>query len=170
MFKNAITSLQPMINGNILLELAVHSLVLHGDPTYQIKKREFLDDEVSEEKPNKLFESKESTQLLTEPEIFNYPNPVINNTRFNISLDESFSNTTEISIEIYDVKGQLVKRLTNDFFTNLGNGTFTSNNWDAMDELGRTLTAGVYFYNVKAIDNMDNLKIFQPKSNIKIIK
>jgi hypothetical protein len=169
MFKNTITDLQPMMNGNILLELAVHSLVLHGDPTYQIKKREFLDNEVTEE-PNKPFESKESTQLLTEPEIFNYPNPVINGTRFNISLDESFSNTTEISVEIYDVKGQLVKRLTNDFFTNSGDGTFTSNNWDVMDDLGRSLVVGVYFYNVKAIDNMGNLKVFTPKSNIKVVK
>lgn len=100
--------------------------------------------------------------------IYNFPNPVVNNTRFNISLGENFSETSDITLEIYDIKGQLVKVLNNDFFSNNGNGNFTSDEWNVMDESGRTLPSGVYFYNVRAINNQGVLKTLSPKSNIKI--
>lgn len=166
MIKNSVANLESVTNYNFFIEMAIHSLVLHGDPTYKIKKYEIIDEtpivEENVEEP--------ISYDVIEPKIYNYPNPVINSTQFHFSLDESVLNVSEINVEIYDTKGQLVKRFDNNFFTKIDSGTFLSENWNVMDELGRTLTTGIYFYNVIIKDEFGNYKLFTPKSNIQIIK
>jgi hypothetical protein len=173
--KNSINNLQNS-NGNIVLETAIHALVLHGDPTYKINKGTSFDISVdTTEQPidnntllnDNIKEENTPSNSTIEPKISNYPNPVSDNTTFEVTLDESFVN---ISIQIFDIKGQLVKRLNSDFFTTTDDGKFISQRWNATDEIGRELSSGIYFYNVQGTDKFGNVKNFSPKSNIKIVK
>lgn len=173
--KNSIDNLQNS-NGNIVLETAIHALVLHGDPTYKINKGTSFDISVdTTEQPidnntllnDNIKEENIPSNPVIEPKISNYPNPVSDNTTFEVTLDESFVN---ISIQIFDIKGQLVKRLNSDFFTTTDDGKFVSERWNVTDEIGRELSSGVYFYNVQGTDKLGNVKNFSPKSNIQIVK
>lgn len=70
----------------------------------------------------------------------NYPNPFNPNT--SIALSMPFSS--EITLNVYNTKGQLVKTL---FKGNLerGDHSFT---WDGKDSKGNSVASGVYFYSV----------------------
>lgn len=173
--KNSIDNLQNS-NGNIVLETAIHALVLHGDPTYKINKGISFENSIDTKgQPidnntllnDNIKEESIPSNPTIEPKISNYPNPVSDNTTFKVTLDESFVN---ISIQIFDIKGQLVKRLNSDFFTTTDDGKFVSERWNVTDEIGRELSSGVYFYNVQGTDKLGNVKNFSPKSNIQIVK
>ena len=73
----------------------------------------------------------------------NFPNPFNPNTSFSFSL----SQRQRIDIDIYNVKGQKVKRLSS---------TFDSGkhqlDWNGLDENNRALASGVYYYRFKAKD------------------
>jgi hypothetical protein len=99
--------------------------------------------------------------------VYNYPNPVNSTTRFHVELGEGFSQTENIEINIFDIKGQKVKsiRITD----NNGDGSFNQN-WNAMDESGNSLAAGLYFYNVIAQDNNGKLHSISANSNIQIVR
>ena len=81
-------------------------------------------------------------------------------------MEESYIN---ISIQIFDIKGQLVKRLNSDFFTTTDNGKFVSERWNVTDEIGKELSTGIYFYNVQGTDKLGNVKNFSPKTNIQVV-
>ena len=173
--KNSINNLQNS-NGNIVLETAIHALVLHGDPTYKINKGTSFDISVdTTEQPidnntllnDNIKEENIPSNPTIEPKISNYPNPVSDNTTFEVTLDESFVN---ISIQIFDIKGQLVKRLNSDFFTTTDDGKFVSERWNVTDEIGRELSSGVYFYIVQGTDKLGNIINFTPKTAIQIVK
>ena len=72
----------------------------------------------------------------------NYPNP------FNPSTNISFSlaNPGEVSIQIFNQKGQLVKTLLNSSLP-AGNHQLT---WNGTDEQGAQVGSGVYFYRMKS--------------------
>lgn len=72
----------------------------------------------------------------------NYPNP------FNPSTNISFSlaNPGEVSIQIFNQKGQLVKTLLNSSMP-AGNHQLT---WNGTDEQGAQVGSGVYFYRMKS--------------------
>lgn len=172
--RNTLTNLSPLANGNIILETTIHALVLHGDPTYRINKGHTFSDDLTEQpiKETTLVNEdiKEHNTLSnpkSETKITNYPNPVSDNTTFEVVLDETYVN---ISIDIFDIKGQLIKRLNSDFFTSTDDGKFISERWNVRDELGKELSFGVYFYNVIAMDKFGNVTNFTPKSGIQIVK
>jgi flagellar hook assembly protein FlgD len=50
---------------------------------------------------------------------------------------------------------------------NNGEGSF-SQSWNAADESGNALSAGIYFYNVIAQDNSGRINTISAKSNIQI--
>ena len=105
------------------------------------------------------------TETVNESEIYNFPNPVRETTRFQVNLGNNYSQTENININIYDLKGQLVKNMMlND---NNGEGSF-SQSWNAADESGNALSAGIYFYNVIAQDNSGRINTIAAKSNIQI--
>ena len=119
-------------------------------------------------------ENDERTVLSTEltgfhaNQIYNYPNPVSSYTRFYINLGNDFSNAESVQINIFDLKGQLVKSIqTND---NNGQGVFNTESWNAADEGGNGLSADVYFYSVSAEDNNGKIKTIRANSNINIVK
>lgn len=82
-----------------------------------------------------------------QPEIFNvwnFPNPVRQNTRFVIEHDrpETILNTT---IDIYDTSGKRV--------WNMSQSTLGEIHWDAVDSNGKRLPTGIYLYRVTVVNN-----------------
>ncbi len=71
----------------------------------------------------------------------NYPNP------FNPSTTISFSVPVESNIElsIYNIKGQRIKSLANESFES-GNYSIV---WNGDDDLGNSVSSGIYLYNLK---------------------
>jgi hypothetical protein len=100
-------------------------------------------------------------------EIYNFPNPVRDLTNFQINLGNNYSQTENIQINIYDLKGQQVKSINAN--NNNGQGSF-SQSWNAADESGNVLSAGIYFYKVIAQDNSGKMNSISAKSNIQIVR
>ena len=71
-----------------------------------------------------------------------YPNPFNPITRINYELDQDIY----VQLSIYDVLGNLVKNLVN---TNQSSG-FKSVQWNATDNFGQPVSAGVYLYQIEA--------------------
>ncbi len=72
----------------------------------------------------------------------NYPNPFNSKTTISFSLPLS---TQKAELKIYNIKGQLVRKL--DMDTKLGIGSIT---WDSLDNSGKLACNGVYFYKLIA--------------------
>ncbi len=72
----------------------------------------------------------------------NYPNPFNPETNIRFSLKEA----TPVAIEIYNVKGQLVKTLFNGV-KDSGNHALV---WNGTDNHGRAVSSGVYYYKMNA--------------------
>ena len=72
----------------------------------------------------------------------NHPNPF--NPATNISY--AVSNTGQVTIDIYNVKGELVKTLVNREVA-AGNHSVT---WMGEDNSGKSVTSGIYFYKMRA--------------------
>jgi hypothetical protein len=70
----------------------------------------------------------------------NYPNPFNNRTHFRFTLPER----GQVSLEIYDVLGRLVKRIINN--KTLEAATYQNFSWDGTGEAGRVVSSGVYLY------------------------
>lgn len=122
---------------------------------------------VEEEEEVEVVASIEATNLSVEQEVYNFPNPVKSFTNFQINLGENYSETETVNINVYDLKGQLVKSMIVN--GNNGQGSFT-HSWDAADESGNALSAGLYFYNVIAEDNNGLINRINAKSNIQVVR
>jgi hypothetical protein len=72
----------------------------------------------------------------------NFPNPFNPETTIAYSVKEA----SPVSIEIYNVKGQLVKTLVNDA-KEAGNHSVT---WKGTDNNGRSVSSGIYYYKMIA--------------------
>jgi len=72
----------------------------------------------------------------------NYPNPFNPSTTISFSLKEA----GHVSVNIYNMRGQLVKTLVNAELDR----NFHEFVWDGRDNSGKTTTSGVYFYKMKA--------------------
>ncbi|MDY0218577.1 MAG: PKD domain-containing protein [Candidatus Cloacimonas acidaminovorans] len=93
-----------------------------------------------------------------EREVFsasNYPNPFNPETTISYNLPaESF-----VTLEIYNLKGQLVKRLVSE---NKPSGAHKAV-WNGADQQGREVASGFYFYRLKTKDNQLTRKILLMK-------
>jgi hypothetical protein len=84
-----------------------------------------------------------TTEVLTEFGLFqNFPNPFNPVTTIKYGLSEK----VQVSLEIYDVGGRLVRRLVDDV---QGPGPY-SVGWDGTNHSGEKVASGVYFYRLKA--------------------
>ncbi len=83
------------------------------------------------------FQSLPADQLLT-----NYPNPFREQTTIHYQLKES----QPVRIEIYNLKGQLVRVLVDESKAAGWHGS----SWDAKDEAGDKVSSGIYYYKMKA--------------------
>ncbi len=88
---------------------------------------------------NSISTDDEIYSLKTSQIVGNFPNP------FNPSTTISFSvtqNSDFVTLEIYNIKGQKIKTLTNNLFTQ---GTH-SIIWNGDDKNGASVSSGIYFY------------------------
>ena len=72
----------------------------------------------------------------------NYPNPFNPNTTINYEV----FNDSKVNIEVFDISGRTVKELTNDHH-NIGKYTVQ---WNAVDDNGQKVSAGLYFYSISS--------------------
>ena len=77
--------------------------------------------------------------------IFNFPNPIIDKTKFTFEL----SSKAEVEICVYTIGGRKVKHIKSKAL----NQGFNIISWDAKNEFGRMLANGVYIYKIIAKNN-----------------
>ena len=95
--------------------------------------------------------------------IFNYPNPVTEGvTTFRLELP---ANVESIELRIFDIGGELVKKVSKTGF--IRNGFYWDYTWNLRNENKRTVSSGAYIYMVKAIVNG---KEFQKTQKLGIIR
>ncbi len=90
------------------------------------------------------FSSETSTEAVPETIVLqnNYPNPFNPTTSIRYTLNEA----SQVRLTIYNMLGQEVKTLVNAFQP----AGFKSVSWDATNNSGRTVSAGVYLYKLEA--------------------
>ena len=81
----------------------------------------------------------------------NYPNPFNPITILNYEL----SNSSHVNITVYDVLGNVVSNLVN---ANQSSG-YKSIQWNATNNQGEPVSAGVYLYKIQAGDFVDTKKM-----------
>ncbi len=83
-------------------------------------------------------------------QLSNYPNP------FNPSTTILFSlyNNSNIELTIYNIKGQKVKILINEFLE----CNYHTINWNGDDEFGKKVSAGIYFYSLSVNGKTEVIK------------
>ena len=85
----------------------------------------------------------ENNLVPLETKLFNnYPNPFNPTTKIEFSV----STADNFSLAVYDLLGQKVKTLVNNFY-NPGNYSI---NWNAVDDLGMQVPSGIYFYKLNS--------------------
>ncbi len=78
------------------------------------------------------------------------PNPAHNS----VNIFYTVEKKSRVSLDIYNVAGQHVRNLVNETKTP---GTYTVK-WNALDDFGRELPSGVYFYNLQIEDSSYNAR------------
>ena len=86
-------------------------------------------------------------------ELSNYPNPFNPTTTISFSVAQTSSFVT---LDIYNIKGQKVKTLV--AFPNGGLGTRYSVIWNGVDESGKSVGSGVYFYKLNVNGKTEAVK------------
>ena len=81
----------------------------------------------------------------------NYPNPFNPSTQIQYALPEE----TRVVISIYDLMGRKVRTLVND----VQNAGYKTVMWNATNDMGRLVSAGVYIYSIQAGDFIQNRKM-----------
>ena len=80
----------------------------------------------------------------------NYPNPFNPTTTISFSI----SDVSKVNLIIYNIKGQKVKSLVNNVLYK-GNHSVV---WNGVDESGKSVTSGVYFYKLSVNDKSESVK------------
>jgi hypothetical protein len=93
-----------------------------------------------------LFYSTED--IVAEPQLTtlsgNYPNPFNPQTTISFSLAKS----EQVSIEIFNIKGQKVKTVLDQLLTDGQHEVV----WDGKNQYGKSVSSGVYFYRMQTTD------------------
>lgn len=90
----------------------------------------------------------------------NYPNPFSSSTTISYDMPE----TQKVMIRIFDVRGRLIRTLTNEE----QNAGFKSVVWDGKNDDGKTVSAGIYFYQMYAPSSLDFNGLTSTKKMIKL--
>ena len=88
-------------------------------------------------------------QILELDHVLNYPNPFSMRTEFFFEHNQN-CNYLDVSINIYTISGKIVKRINQRIY----NKGFRSEGilWNGRDDFGEKLAQGVYFYNLKVVN------------------
>lgn len=106
-----------------------------------------------------------SSAELALNDIFNYPNPVFDNTTFSFQHNQA-DEELDITIDIYSINGQHVTQLKESLIANsYRNNSIT---WDATDSFGNRIMKGIYVYKVSV--KTSSGKESQETSKLVIIK
>ena len=140
---------------NVSSETVIFEAVLYGIYTLSVKHQDYHDFFLPELAINEEqiiidveLETLNVLDLVDVPSetalIANYPNP------FNPSTNIMFhlASASNISIDIYNIKGQRVRNLVNEYYLAGKHQKI----WDGKDNQGREASNGVYFYQMKADD------------------
>ncbi len=85
-------------------------------------------------------------------ELFNYPNPVFDYTKFSFSHNK-IGKDLQYEITIFDIKGSLLKTLTGQTLGTEKNNVVLE--WDGMDKNGQRLGNGTYIYQLQITSPQD---------------
>lgn len=118
------------------IEIGRRGILLHHNSSRSFPKR--VVDNPSDE--NSLY----PTEYVLEP---NYPNPFNPTTRIRFGLPGS----SQISLKIFNVQGQLVRILSNEALS----AGFHELVWDGTNEQGQQVSSGVYFYMLQVYGQAD---------------
>lgn len=77
--------------------------------------------------------------------VFNYPNPFMSTTRFNVEHNMS-DQQLQVIIEIFDLSGRVIRRIENNLFA--GGYRLEPIIWDGTNAQGERLEGGIYPYRV----------------------
>jgi photosystem II stability/assembly factor-like uncharacterized protein len=114
-----------------------------SDPGGMFKWRGFLHTNSTD---NAIAATKNNTTSLSV-----YPNPVSNTANISFSLQQS----RKVSLTIYDLNGRLIKTLAD---VQMQQGTHQLT-WNAKDEKGSAVVAGIYLLNLQAGDYIETKKL-----------
>ena len=84
-----------------------------------------------------------------------YPNPFNPSTTIVFSIGEE----TQVNIDIYNIKGQKVRHLTNDSFSRGEHKLL----WDGKDDQGRKVSSGIYFAEMRTPHYKKHIKMIMTK-------
>lgn len=84
-------------------------------------------------------------------EVFNYPNPFVNDTRFVFTM--TGTEPVDLVIDVYNISGRKVKKITLPAEELKIGENITSYRWDGTDEYGDPLANGVYLYKIHAVNS-----------------
>lgn len=126
-------------NSNQINEYRFRDITAPNDPEtilwYRLEQIDF-DGTINIHGPIKL---QRQQDLISDYRLFqNYPNPFNGETTISFNLAE----TAEVTLDIYNISGQLVKSLHRGPLTNGLHNFF----WDATDGFGHRVSSGVYIY------------------------
>ncbi len=122
--------------------LVLDSKLLMGE-TGGLPNAKYLGGSVKEENANT---NSTVNQLPTEYALIgNFPNP------FNPTTTIKYTLPTDgrVTIKVYDMLGREIKTLVNDYKATGNYSTI----WDSKDSFGNDVSSGIYFYNIKFMDN-----------------
>ncbi|MBN1542799.1 T9SS type A sorting domain-containing protein, partial [candidate division KSB1 bacterium] len=89
----------------------------------------------------------------------NFPNPFNAGTTISFTVPMTREGAVEVTVNIYDLRGQLIKQLVRGTFES---GTHTYK-WDGSAEDGIVATSGVYFYRMVAGDYVETRRMLMLK-------
>ncbi|MEA2096041.1 MAG: T9SS type A sorting domain-containing protein, partial [Candidatus Cloacimonadota bacterium] len=128
-----------------------------GNYTYNVTT--IYDGEWESEMSNGAFVAHTDVDNLLKPEVTeltgNYPNPFNPTTTISFSIEEA----GHVSINIYNMKGQLVKTLVNE---NL-DSAYHNVSWNGKDNSSKTVSSGIYFYKMKSSNYTSTKKMILMK-------
>ena len=87
-----------------------------------------------------------------------YPNPFDLGIETNTTISFDLNKRQQVTLTIYNVRGQAVRTLINGRTLQPGRGIL--NRWDGYDDNGRQVTSGVYFYELRTPDTRQANKLF----------
>jgi len=95
------------------------------------------------------------TLIVDNFELQAYPNPFNPSTTINVTLKEG-TNPANVKFEIYNVLGQLVKSFNPEQY---GNRNKYNIIWNGVDETGRKVSSGHYFFVASSLEEVKTLKL-----------
>ena len=130
---------------------SIESLIedYNDDPTSgRVNYLPFLNSPTDNSSNNKPIVSsvQEQASLRNFQLLQNYPNPFNTTTVINFSIPLINKEDMKVSLKIYNIHGQLVRKLLNE---RIGSNSY-SVVWDGKDNWGQPVASGIYFYELRA--------------------